>query len=155
MTMTVAAAITQTRTSLAALHDAVRRLSLALGDTPEAESEPAIVESLREHAADVEQDVEAALRGWLHPVAVEPRVVAATADSQRAINHAARTLHTDIGSPDAWLELLRVGNERGGAWRRWSDVVRDVVAQCKERHYDALDALAGCLGEVVDASRRT
>lgn len=153
--MTIAAAITQTRASLAELHDAVRRLSLALGDTPEGESEPAIVESLREHAADVEQDVDAALRGWIQPTDAVPRVVAATADSQRAINHVARTLHADIGSPDAWLELLHVGNERGGAWRRWSDVVRDVVAQCKERHYDVLDALAGCLGEVVDTSRRT
>jgi hypothetical protein len=150
MTMTLGFAATAARERLRSLEEIVRQFTLTLDDVPEPGNEPAIVESLRAATADLEHDVTIAISGWERPAAGSRWIITAATGSQEAMNRAARRLHEELASHDAVAEVIRIGSERGGAWHRWSDVVCRVLEECKQRHYDVSDALAGCFTEYVD-----
>jgi len=128
MTMTIGSAAAGAREKLQGLREMLVQFLLALDDVPEPDNEPAIVESLRATAVEIEQELGDALSEW-------------------ALLRVTRRLHDELASPDVIAEIIRIGIERGGTWRRWSDVVLRALDESKHQHYDALDALAGSFSE--------
>lgn len=143
--MTIGSAFAQFRARLQALDDVVRQLALAIDDAPEDADEPAVVESLRGETAEIEGELAAAVRA-----AEGARPARAAAECQRRVNRVWHALQRELASHHALAEVERVAAERGGAWSRWSGVVREAVERCQQNVFEAADALAACWGELVE-----
>jgi len=143
--MTIGSAFAHFRLRLQALDDVVRQLALAIDDAPDDADEPAVVESLRGETAEIEGEVAAALRA-----AGDARPAHAAAECQRRVNRVWHALQREVASHHALAEVERVAIERGGAWSRWSGVVREVVERCEQNIFEAADALAACWSEIVE-----
>ena len=141
--MTIATAFAELRRRLHAAAETLRQLGLALDDVPDG-NPPAVADALRTHADEIEGEIRNAL------AASNDTSVGAASRCQQSLNRAARLLRSDLASPDAVLELLRAGAERGGAWRRWCVVVREMLARSGSAIDAAADALAGCWNEFAD-----
>lgn len=145
MTMTSAVATLHQR--LAALDELVRQLGLALEDVPEPGNEPAVVESMRASVADVESDVRIAVES------ASGGDAAAIVECQQRLNRAWRALESGLASYDTVDEIVRAAGERGGAWPRWTGVVREVVERCQHELYQSADAIVTLGREVVERQK--
>lgn len=139
--MTIGTAYAHFRERLQALEEVVRQLALAIDDAPDGADEPAVVDSLRGETAEIEGEVAAAVRA-----AGEARPAAC----QRIVNRVWHALQREVASHHALAEVDRVAAERGGAWIRWSGVVRQAAEHCEQTVFEAADALAACWDEIVE-----
>ncbi|HEX9985982.1 MAG TPA: hypothetical protein VGF69_22160 [Thermoanaerobaculia bacterium] len=147
--MTLVSSFACFRDRLRALDEIVRQLGLTIDDAPENGDglEPAIVEALRAQTAELEHEIGETLRSF------ERHVSGATAAGcQQTVNRVWRAMQFELASYDALAELERVGAERGGAWQRWTAVVREVLERCAQTVYETADALALCWRELVETS---
>ena len=141
--MTTRQALAFLRHRLRALQDALRNLCLALDDVPETGDEPALVDAMRSTATEIESDLESALAGD----GDEAQVALQCHEALLLMHRNTR----ELASHANLVELSRLAAERGGAWRRWTDVVRDALGACEETLHHAAEALAALWREVVHA----
>lgn len=149
--MTLGSAFGVFRERLHALGDVLRQLALALDDVPESDgAEPAVVESLRGHAADVEGELAAAVAIADATPRDRTSLAVAAMECQFLINNIGRAFGTELATYDAIAEIERAGAERGAAWPRWKSVVREDLERCQHAIYETADALAACSRELVE-----
>ncbi|HWW60207.1 MAG TPA: hypothetical protein VN181_02465 [Thermoanaerobaculia bacterium] len=149
--MTLASAFVVFRERLQALGEILRQLALALDDVPESDgSEPAVVESLRGHAADVEGELAAAVAITGAASHDRTSIAIAAMECQSLINSIWRAFGTELATFDVIAEIERAGAERGAAWPRWKAVVREDLERCQLAIFEAADALAACSRELVE-----
>jgi hypothetical protein len=144
MTMTLATAFTSLRDRLHALDEMVQQLGLTVGDAPDDGVEPAIVEALRAQATELEHQIATAVQSF-----ERQGTGAATAECQQTVIRVWRAVQFELASYESLAELERVGAERGGAWQRWTTVVREVLERCAWSVYETADAFADCWREVA------
>ena len=147
--MTLVAAFNALRERLRALDEIVQQLGLTVGDAPESDDgiEPAIVESLRAQSAEIEHEVSTAVHTFERSLSG-----AAAAECQQTVVRVWRAMQFELASYESIAELERVGLERGGAWQRWTAVVREVLERCAHCVYETADAFAGCWRELSEQS---
>jgi|GEM_PF-1639435 len=127
--------------SVVRLEQALMRLDAALddvilmvGDLPECVDEPAIADALRDRAVEI--------RGELDTAVTAARAMA-LAEAHAAFNAVARSIRLELAVPSNTLEIVAVAASRGGAWLRWSEVVRqsldEVGAACEPVSQAVLD----------------
>lgn len=141
--MTLAAAFSSLRDRLHALDEMTQQLGLTVGDAPEDGVEPAIVEALRAQAAELEHQVATAVQAF------DRHGAEAAADCQQTVVRVWRAVQFELASYESLAELQRVGAERGGAWQRWTAVVREVLERCAWAVYETADAFADCWREAA------
>lgn len=143
--MTLGTATALLRERLAALEETLRQLALSLDDVPEPDNEPAILESFREQLAEIENEVRAAIGA-----SSDADELRALIETQQSINQAWRTIESALASYDAVDEIVRAGDERGGAWPRWTSVVREGIERCQHEIHQSADAIVILGREVVE-----
>ena len=153
--MTVQSAIDLLRTALASLMESVRELALGIDDVPEETNEPAIVDALRDWAADVEGGLEetaaAAQRTMANDDALDVRGIGISLGKcHERFNAVARRFRSGLGQATTVGELQQIAAERGGSWQRWSGIVQQAIERCEVAALDAGDALLACWRETID-----
>lgn len=134
--MTIESAIALLRERLSVLEETLRQLALSLGDVPEPGNEPAIAQSLRDELAEIENDVRAAIGAATGEDELHTLVA-----MQQSLNRTWRAIDSDIASYHAVSEIVRAGEERGGAWPRWTAVVREVIERCQHEVHQCAEAI--------------
>ena len=157
--MTIQSAIDLLRATLASLIESVRELALAVDDVPEEADAPAIVDALRNWAADVEGDLEetagAAQRTSANEETVDVRGTGRQlAQCHASLNAATRRFRSGLALPSTIVELQQIAAERAGSWERWSGIVQQAVERCDLAALDAADALLACWRETIDHAER-
>jgi hypothetical protein len=143
MTMTTRSALALLRHHLRALQDVLRGLALALDDVPDAQNEPAIVDAMRSTASEIESQLETAL-------AAEGPETSVALHCQAAL-HQMQISTRELASHANVLELSRLAAERGGAWRRWTEAVREALDACEEALHTAAAAMLALWRELVES----
>lgn len=133
-------AILHLEQSLAELDGALDDVILIAGDLPESEDEPVIVAALRDRATGI--------RGELHTAAAAARVTAIV-NAHSAFNSAARRLRAELTTASNAEEIAAIASARGGAWNRWSGVVREAIDNAAALADSVNDSLLECWREIV------
>jgi hypothetical protein len=144
MTMSVRDSAVRLEQSLAELDAALDHVALIAGDLPEPEDEPAVVDALRDRVDGI--------RGELQESSSAVRA-ASIVDAHAAFNTAARRIRLELTAPSNAEEIAAVAASRGGAWTRWSDVVRRALDDVGAASDTVAAALLDCWRELATQYR--
>jgi hypothetical protein len=120
------------------------------------EEAPPPVVALADAAADLEGDVEEALKAAREAVLAvrQPRDLTeaqrATCAIQRGLDRVLRRQLVEVAAYDPLHTLVQMGDELGDSWPKWAELVRSVVSKCIEHLVEAFHALAECWQELAD-----
>lgn len=143
--MTLGSAIALLRERLSTLEETLRQLALSLDDVPEPDNEPAILESFRDQLAEIENEVRAAIGA-----SRDDQELRALIEAQQSINRVWRAIESQLASYDSLDEIVRAGDERGGAWPKWTGVVREGIERCQHEVHQSADAIVSLGREVIE-----
>ncbi len=138
--MSVHDSIVRLEQSLTQLGASLDDVVLIAGDLPECDDEPALVDALRDRATGVRGEVHAAFAA-AHRFAI--------ADAHRACNAAARRIRTELMVRANFEEIAAIAVTRGGAWNRWSEVVRQALDEVAAASETTGAALLDCWRELA------
>ena len=147
--MTIQRACDTLEATLRRFADSVRHLVLTIDDVPEISDEPAVVDALRTAVGDIQAEADALL-ARLASDSTKADVPAALAGSQETCNRIAFAIRRSLVTHANVREIENVARERGGAWTRWSDAVRQSFAECENLVDLTGAALLDCWRELVD-----
>jgi len=140
MTMSMHDSIVHLEQSLAELDGALDDVILISGDLPESEDEPVIVAALRDRATGI--------RGEVHAASTAARA-GSIVDAHTAFNAASRRLRVELTTAANVEEIAAIASARGGAWNRWSGVVRQAIDNAAALADSVNDSLLECWREIV------
>lgn len=152
--MTMKRSLAAVRDLLAELANAVRELAIAVDDGRAEDGDLAVIDALREQAADVEGDVSETAAVMAAALEAEeagdgPRAARLTANAHEAFSNLARRVRFGLSGHDSLIELARLP-ERGAGWLRWSEVLLRQLEQVDHALHRTDAAFVGCWQEVVD-----
>jgi hypothetical protein len=121
-----------------------------------AEEAPPPVVALADKAADLEGEIEGALRASRKAARAvrHPRnLVEAQREMgsiQQCLNRALRQQFTEVAAYDPVHRLMQIGRELGDGWPKWAELIKSIINGCRDRLVDAFQALAECWQELAD-----
>ena len=141
--------------ALADLAGAIRELAVAVDDCPAGDGDLAVLEALREHAADAEGDTAEAAASAAAALEAEEagdpsHAVRLAADAHERFSALSRRIRFGLSGHGNLFEIERLAVRRGAAWRRWADVVLRQLEQIDDALHRTDAAFVACWQEVAD-----
>lgn len=154
--MTIKRSLSAVHDALEALQRVVRELSVAVDDTA-AEGDLAVLDAMRAHAAEVEGDLAETSAAVQLALEAEDdgdvaRAARALADSHERFSALGRRVRFGLSAHGSLFEIQRLAARRGGAWRRWSEVVLRQLEQVDDALHHADAALVASWQEIADVA---
>lgn len=154
--MTIQRALSAVRDALDALVPLVREVAVAVDDVS-ADGDLAVLDAMREHAVEIEGDAAETAAALRLAIAEEAegdaaRAARALASAHERFSTLARRVRSGLSAYGSRLEIQRLAARRGGAWRRWSEVVLRQLEQVDDALYRADAAFVASWQEIADVA---
>lgn len=152
--MTIQRSLSSVRSALDALARMIREVAVAVDDAA-AEGELAVLDAMRGHAAELEGDLAETAAALELSIAAEDDGDAARAARELAATHEkfsalARRIRFGLSAHGSLFEIQRLAARRGGAWRRWTEIVLRQLEQVDDALHHADAAFVAAWQEIAD-----
>lgn len=152
--MTIQRSLSSVRTALEALTLLVREVAVTVDDAA-AEGELAVLDAMRGHAAELDGDLAETAAALELAIAAEDDGDAARAARELAAAHEkfsalARRIRFGLSAHGSLFEIQRLAARRGGAWRRWTEIVLRQLEQVDDALHHADGAFVASWQEIAD-----
>jgi len=154
--MTIQRSLSGVRDALDALVRTVGDVAVSVDDVV-SDDDPAVLDALRAYAAEIEGDVAETVATLQLAVAFENEgdaagVARALGTVHERFSALARRVRTGLSGHGSVFEIQRLAARRGGAWRRWSEVVLRQLEQVDDALHRTDAALVASWQEIADVA---